>query len=149
MCNRLQRQLRQNNRHGVLIANEQSSWKLIAQKQLTAEANDCLWSLACMVAYKECNWQGMQLLISSRYVDCLYHMDMWRPWVGGEGPHPIDALAMGIYGPHFHSTLTPPWLWWIFGCWTTVATWRLTWVGGSTLWVCVWDLYFIAPHWLT
>ena len=75
------------------------------------------------------------------------------PWtihgLGEEGSHLINALPMGIYGPHMHSTCNLHSFQWVLGCWTTIATWRPRWVVGPTMWVCIRQLYVIAPHRLT
>ena len=57
--------------------------------------------------------------------------------LGEERSHSINTFLVGVYGPHFHSTLTLPSLRWVLGCWTTISTWKPRWVGGPTLWVYV------------
>lgn len=67
----------------------------------------------------------------------------------GEGSHPIDALpTLGIYGPHFHHTITPPSLvgpqLLHISCHSEIV---VSW--GPILWVCMRELYSCAPHQLT
>lgn len=75
--------------------------------------------------------------------------DTWRPWVGWGGSHPTEALHVGICGPHFHYTLTPPLLRWVLGYWTnnyhleTEASWRAHIAGLCT------RIIVVVPHQLT
>lgn len=55
---------------------------------------------------KVCSRQSRWLLMSNYYVDCMYPMDMWRPWVGWGGDHIQLTPSLWVYmGP---TSIPPP-----------------------------------------
>ena len=52
---------------------------------------------SCMFDSKVCRWQSRWLLMSNCYVDCMYTVDTWCPWVGWGTDHIQLTPSLWVY----------------------------------------------------